>query len=276
MTKGIRASPCHRRYLRETLSVIPVLTQWKPICFRWAYLFSSGNGKIPPAALCGDGMEGITENCWIKGDEVCINNEKTSRKEDRPCSSKSGLAPGQKEGCVSSWTLLPGLEFTVTPAALLGSSLQLVPHRSGYMSAQALKEHMHTQRHVHTLTCSAGWNTSSFSTPGKVTHPCQHQPSWLEKRTVNQPTVLWNKPLHLKYLIFFKIIQPTQSWVSMLKTMLNSLYIIQLPVWVTKLPQVGIFVLSRHTAVLRYCMSAPKQQPIKWVKKPSHGLECSS
>lgn len=138
----------------------------------------SGNGKI----LCWDDMEGITENCWMKGDEVCLYNGKTSRKEDRPCSSKTGLAPGQKEGCVSSWTLLPGLEFTVTPAALFNSSLHLVPHRSVYLAAQvqALKEHMHTQRHAHILTSSAGCNMSSFSIPDKLTHPCQHQPSWLE------------------------------------------------------------------------------------------------
>lgn len=100
-----------------------------------------------------------------------------------PFSSKTGLAPGQKEGCVSSWTLLPGLEFTVTPAALFSSSLHLVPHRSGYYLAaqvQALKEHRHTKRKAHTLTRSAGWNMSSFSTPDKLTRPCQHQPSWLE------------------------------------------------------------------------------------------------
>lgn len=54
----------------------------------------SGNGKILPTTLCGDDMEGIIENCWIKGDEVCLYNAKTSRKEDRPCSSKTGLAPG--------------------------------------------------------------------------------------------------------------------------------------------------------------------------------------
>lgn len=170
MTKDIRVSPCHRRHLRETLSVIPVLAQWKPICFRWAYLFSSGNGKIPPAALCGDGMEGITENCWIKGDEVCINNGKTSRKEDRVFApQRQGLLPAKRKGVYPAGHSSLGWN-SVTPAALLGSSLQLVPHRSGYMSAQAqaLKEHMHTQRHAHTLTCSAGWNMSSFSTPGKL------------------------------------------------------------------------------------------------------------
>uniref|UniRef100_H0ZDS2 Uncharacterized protein n=1 Tax=Taeniopygia guttata TaxID=59729 RepID=H0ZDS2_TAEGU len=33
----------------------------------FSYLFSSGNGKIPPAALCGDGMEGITTGSRTAG-----------------------------------------------------------------------------------------------------------------------------------------------------------------------------------------------------------------
>lgn len=91
------------------------LVQWKPACFRWAYLFSSGNGKIPPAALCGDGMEGITKSCLIKGDEVCLDNVKRSRKEGRPAPSKRcTLLPAKRKGVDPAWTLLPGLEFRKT------------------------------------------------------------------------------------------------------------------------------------------------------------------
>lgn len=44
-------------------------------------LFPSGNRKLPPAALCGDGMEGITKSCLIQGDEVCLDNGKISKRQ---------------------------------------------------------------------------------------------------------------------------------------------------------------------------------------------------
>lgn len=91
------------------------LDLWKPVCFTSAYLIFSGNGKIPPAAPCGDGMEGITKSCLIKGDEVCLDNGKTSRKGRRPCPSKRyTLLPAKRKGVYPAWTLLPGLVFRKT------------------------------------------------------------------------------------------------------------------------------------------------------------------
>lgn len=118
---------------------------------------------------------------------------------DRVCSRPKGRV------CIQLDTPPRAGIHKVTPAALFGSSLQLVPHRSGYLAAQvqALKEHMHTQRHAHTLTCFAGLNMSSFSTPDKLTHPCQHQPSWLENSKLAHCSVKQTPAFEVSY--FFKL-----------------------------------------------------------------------
>lgn len=46
------------------------------------------------------------------GDDVCLNNGKTTRKEGRPAPSEVLLSPSAgRKGVFAAWTLLPGLEF---------------------------------------------------------------------------------------------------------------------------------------------------------------------
>lgn len=152
MTNGIRASPCHRRHLRETLGVIPVLAQWKPICFRWAYLFSSGNGSPSCCSVWGwhgrNNRELLDQEGWSLF--IQWENKKEGRQallfKDRACSWPKGRVCIQLD--TPPWAGI----HKVTPAALFSASLHLVPHRFVYLAAQvqALKEHMHTKRHAHT------------------------------------------------------------------------------------------------------------------------------
>lgn len=60
-------------------------------------------------------MKLITTSCLIQRDEVCLDNGKTSRKEERPSpSTRYTLLPAKRKGVDPAWTLLPGLEFRKT------------------------------------------------------------------------------------------------------------------------------------------------------------------
>lgn len=135
--------------------------QWKPACFRWAYLFSSGNGKIPPAVLCGDGMKGITKSYLIIGGEVCLDNGKTSRKAGRPSPSKRyTLLPAKRKGVYPASTLLPRLEFRETHLLLyFFCTYSWFPTgRVTWQPSSRLLRNTcaHTRACSHTLMCHAG------------------------------------------------------------------------------------------------------------------------
>lgn len=106
--------------------------------------------------LCGDGMEGITKCCLIKGDEVCLDNGKTSRKEDRPSPSKRyTVLPAKRKGVYPAWTLLPGLEFRKTHLLLyFFHTYSWFPTGPvTWQPSSRLLRNTCTHVHVHTLLC---------------------------------------------------------------------------------------------------------------------------